>query len=79
MTERLRRVAALYERSAGELKRAAPHARAAAGLFADHGVRRGSAHALAAEGHAAAAPDALAEAATLHAAASRLPGGKADE
>ena len=78
MTERLRRVVELYERSAGELERAAVHPRAAARLFGDREVPRGSAHALAAEGHAAAAGDALEEAARLHAAASNIPGEEAD-
>lgn len=73
MSERLRRVADLYERSSSELERAARHARLASDLFAGREVPRCAAHALAAEGHVVSAREAMEEAAKLHASASRLP------
>jgi hypothetical protein len=45
----------------------------ASDLFAGREVPRGAAHALAAEGHALSAREAMEEAAKLHASASRLP------
>ena len=79
MSERLQRVAELYERSSAELERAARHARVASGLFAGREVPRGAAHALAAEGHVVSAREAMDEAASLHASASRLPDDEAAE
>jgi hypothetical protein len=73
VSERLHRVAELYEGAAAELERAARHARLASDLFAGREVPRGAAHALAAEGHALSAREAMEEAAKLHASASRLP------
>jgi hypothetical protein len=70
-------VAQLYERSSAELERAARHARLASELFVGREVPRGAAHALAAEGHAVSAREAMEEAAKLHASASRLPGDEA--
>jgi hypothetical protein len=72
VTERLFRVAKLYQRSAEALEWAARHARVTGEPFAEGEVPRGAAHALAAEGRAAAARRAFDEASTLHAVASRV-------
>ncbi len=51
MSERLDKVAALYDEVAAELERAAAHAGVAAQHFRDENVSRGSAHAWAVHGH----------------------------
>ena len=67
MSERLDKVAALYEEVAAELERAAAHAAVAAQHYRDENVPRGSAHAWAVHGHLLEAQARLAEQAREHA------------
>jgi hypothetical protein len=67
MSERLSRVAALYDEVAAELERAAAHASVAAQHFRGEDVPRGSAHAWAVHGHLLEAQARLAEQAREHA------------
>jgi hypothetical protein len=67
MSERLDRVAALYDEVAAELERAAAHAAVAAQHFRDESVPRGSAHAWAVQGHLREAQARLDEQAREHA------------
>jgi len=59
MTERLEATAKLYDDIAGELDRAAAHARTAARHFRNDDVPRGAAHALSVYGHVQGALDRL--------------------
>jgi hypothetical protein len=59
MSERLEKVAELYDAIATELDQAAQHARTAAGHFRDEEVPRGVAHAWAARGHVLEAQERL--------------------
>jgi hypothetical protein len=67
VSERLDRVAALYDEVAAELERAAAHAAVAAQHFRNENVPRGSAHALAVHGHVAEAQARLEQQAREHA------------
>ncbi|HET7590695.1 MAG TPA: hypothetical protein VFK14_11010 [Solirubrobacterales bacterium] len=67
MSERLDKVAALYDEVAAELERAAAHAAVAAQHFRDENVPRGSAHAWALHGHLLEAQERLAQQAREHA------------
>ena len=67
MSERLDKVAALYDEVAAELERAAAHAAVAAQHFRDENVPRGAAHAWALHGHLLEAQERLAAQAREHA------------
>ena len=67
MSERLHKVAELYDEVASELERAAAHATVAAQHFRDENVARGSAHAWAVRGHMLAAQARMDEQAREHA------------
>jgi hypothetical protein len=67
MSERLEAAARLYDEVAGELERAAAHAKVAARHFRDENVPRGAAHAWAVRGHLLEARARLDEQAREHA------------
>ena len=64
--QRLEEAAKLYDEAAGELAKAAEHARVAAQHFRDGEVPRGAAHAWATRGHVLAAERVLDEQALEH-------------
>ena len=71
MSERLDKVAGLYEEVAAELEQAAAHAAVAAQHFRDENVPRGAAHAWAIRGHLLEAQERLDAQAREHARHSR--------
>ena len=67
MSERLDKVAAVYDEIAAQLEQAAAHASVAAQHFRDENVPRGAAHAWAARGHVLEAEERLDAQAREHA------------
>ena len=67
MSERLDKVAELYDEIATELDQASAHARTAARHFRDEDVPRGAAHAWSVRGHLLEAEDRLDDQAREHA------------